>query len=92
VSKTSQPGLAPGRDVVDRYDISGYFTKAEATEDKLYSLVKSGVRQYETTRNLAGTLAMLEGVIASSQVKQAMKDTFMAMLSGLIPTDRTGNG
>ncbi len=32
--------------MIDRYDIIGDFTKAEATEDKLYSLVKSGIRQY----------------------------------------------
>ncbi|MEM7111387.1 MAG: response regulator [Chloroflexota bacterium] len=44
--RTGQPGIAPERDVIDRYDINGYFTKAEATEDKLYSLVKSGARQY----------------------------------------------
>jgi CheY-like chemotaxis protein len=44
--RTGQPGLAPERAVIDRYDISGYFTKAEATEDKLYSLVKSGVRHF----------------------------------------------
>lgn len=44
--RTGQPGVAPEREVIDRYDINGYFTKAEATEDKLYSLVKSGVRQY----------------------------------------------
>lgn len=46
IVRTGQPGIAPERDVIDRYDINGYFTKAEATEDKLYTLVKSGVRQY----------------------------------------------
>jgi hypothetical protein len=35
--RTGQPGLAPERDVIDRYDINGYFSKAETTEDKLYS-------------------------------------------------------
>ena len=44
--RTGQPGVAPERAVIDRYDINGYFTKAEATEDKLYSMIKSGVRQY----------------------------------------------
>ncbi|MBX3170017.1 MAG: response regulator [Candidatus Eremiobacteraeota bacterium] len=44
--RTGQPGTAPEREVVDRYDINGYFTKAEATDDKLYSMIKSGVRQY----------------------------------------------
>ena len=43
--RTGQPGVTPERSVIDRYDINGYFTKAEATEDKLYSLVKAGVRQ-----------------------------------------------
>ncbi len=44
--RTGQPGIAPERDVIDKYDINGYFTKVEATEDKLYSLIKSSVRQY----------------------------------------------
>lgn len=44
--RTGQPGTAPEREVVDRYDINGYFTKAEATDSKLYSMIKSGVRQY----------------------------------------------
>jgi CheY-like chemotaxis protein len=44
--RTGQPGSAPQREVVDRYDINGYFTKAEATEEKLYTMIKSGVRQY----------------------------------------------
>ncbi len=44
--RTGQPGIAPEREVVDKYDINGYFSKVEATEDKLYSLVKSSVRQY----------------------------------------------
>lgn len=44
--RTGQPGVAPEREVIDKYDINGYFTKMETTEDKLYSLVKSSVRQY----------------------------------------------
>src|SRR4051812_4427329 len=45
--RTGQAGLAPERAVIDRYDVNGYFTKVELTEDKLYSLLKSGVRQNE---------------------------------------------
>ncbi len=44
--RTGQPGTAPERSVIDEYDISGYFTKMELTERKLYTLVKSGVRQW----------------------------------------------
>lgn len=45
--RTGQAGLAPERAVVDRYDVNGYFTKVESTDDKLYSLVKTGIRQNE---------------------------------------------
>ncbi|HEY1291656.1 MAG TPA: response regulator receiver protein [Chloroflexota bacterium] len=45
--RTGQAGLAPERVVVDRYDVNGYFTKVESTDDKLYSLVKTGIRQNE---------------------------------------------
>ena len=44
--RTGQPGIAPEREVIDDYEISGYISKFDATEDKLYSLVTSGVRQY----------------------------------------------
>ena len=30
--RTGQAGLAPERQVIDKYDINGYFTKVEATE------------------------------------------------------------
>jgi CheY-like chemotaxis protein len=44
--RTGQPGIAPERKVIDDYDISGYFTKLEMTEQKLYTFVKSGIRQW----------------------------------------------
>src|SRR5690349_16199608 len=44
--RTGQPGVAPERKVIDDYDISGYFTKVELSEQKLYTLVKSGIRQW----------------------------------------------
>lgn len=47
--RTGQPGIAPERRVIDDYEISGYFTKVELSEQKLYTLVKSGVRQWFTS-------------------------------------------
>ena len=44
--RTGQPGIAPERKVIDDYEISGYVSKVDATEDKLYTLIKSGIRQY----------------------------------------------
>ena len=64
--RTGQPGLAPEREVIDRYDINGYFNKAEATEDKLYTMIKSGVRQHYWSSFALGTLTIV------SQVNSAM--------------------
>lgn len=46
VIRTGQPGLAPEREVIEGFDINGYYGKHEATEERLVSLVTGGVRQY----------------------------------------------
>jgi hypothetical protein len=43
--RTGQPGAAPERSVLDRYDIQGYLHKTEVTADKLYTVVKAGIRE-----------------------------------------------
>jgi CheY-like chemotaxis protein len=64
--RTGQPGLAPEREVIDKYDINGYYTKIEATEDKLYSLVKSAVRQYLSSGMALATVELLNHLIAAA--------------------------
>jgi CheY-like chemotaxis protein len=68
--RTGQPGVAPERDVIDDYDITGYFTKVEATEDKLYTMVKSGVRQYVLSVMSVYSALTLVDVIGSSLTSQ----------------------
>ena len=87
--RTGQPGVAPERAVIDRYDISGYFTKYEATEDKLYSLVKAGVRQFLWSTMSYGVLETLEGVIvglgSSGQLWQQQMQLTDGMGTGFAP-------
>lgn len=64
--RTGQPGIAPERKVIDDYDISGYFTKIELSEQKLYTLVKSGVRQWFTSWYALMTEASNSNLIANS--------------------------
>ncbi|MEM7028648.1 MAG: response regulator [Chloroflexota bacterium] len=87
--RTGQPGVASERDVIDRYDINGYFTKTEATEDKLYSLVKSGVRQYLSTWNLHGMLTMLDAFITAGDKRQNLEETLKFLVRGLTVTNQT---
>jgi len=63
--RTGQPGLAPEREVIDKYDINGYFTKVEATENKLYSLVKSSVRQYLSYGMALATIELSNNLMAA---------------------------
>ena len=64
--RTGQPGIAPEREVIDKHDINGYFTKVETTEDKLYSLVKSSVRQF-----LAYGMALATVELSNSLIEAA---------------------
>ncbi len=72
--RTGQPGIAPERAVIDRYDINGYFTKAEATEDKLYSLVKSGVRQFMSTSWLESAYFMVNSFVANADSREKLEE------------------
>jgi CheY-like chemotaxis protein len=68
--RTGQPGVAPERTVIDRYDINGYFTKVEATEDKLYTLVKSGIRQVYYTVSATMLSTMTNSLIEAKTQEQ----------------------
>lgn len=72
--RTGQPGIAPERKVIDEYDISGYFTKVEATEQKLYTMVKTGVRQWLTYGYALDLLvATNEEVVSASTPKKLLE-------------------
>lgn len=79
--RTGQPGIAPERTVIDHYDISGYFTKVEATEDKLYSLVKSGVRQYYAAGVSFAHSQLLHQLIVAAGSRERMTQTLSRAMS-----------
>jgi CheY-like chemotaxis protein len=63
--RTGQAGLAPEREVIDKYDINGYFSKVEMTQNKLYSVVKSSVRQYLAYGMAQATIELSNKLIAA---------------------------
>jgi len=81
--RTGQPGVAPERAVIDRYDINGYFTKVEATEDKLYSLVKSGVRQFYSLNFSEAVSQVTEAFIAASASRTRMTAIVNQIIGGI---------
>lgn len=47
VLRTGQPGQAPEREVVEKYQIDDYKTKTELSKDKLYSVVLVSIRTFD---------------------------------------------
>src|SRR5262249_5394189 len=79
--RTGQPGVAPERAVIDRYDVNGYFSKVETTQDKLYSLVKAGVRQFDFARLAVGELQVITMAIAAADSHQSIERVLRGFLS-----------
>lgn len=85
--RTGQAGLAPERQVIDKYDINGYFTKVEATEDKLYSLIKSSIRQYLAYGMSTATIDIINHLVAASGSRRDIQYA-LSSLCGLSPEQR----
>jgi len=88
--RTGQPGVAPERSVIDRYDINGYFLKTELTEDKLYSLVKAGVRQFDFTNTALSEYQFVTRLIAASDSRASL-DRELHAFAPVLPLDGAGN-
>jgi response regulator RpfG family c-di-GMP phosphodiesterase len=63
ILRTGQPGQAPERDVVSRYDIDDYKEKTELTAKKLFTVVHTGLGHYRQLCALERAKAGLRKVI-----------------------------
>jgi CheY-like chemotaxis protein len=87
--RTGQPGIAPERSVLDRYDIQGYLAKSEATEDKLYTVVKAGVREAYFTGLSHALQDMVHFLVPSASSRSRITES-MHNWERLARRDRTG--
>lgn len=85
--RTGQPGIAPEREVIDKYDINGYFSKVEATEDKLYSLIKSSIRQYLAYGMALSTLELTNNLVEASGSQKKLLYT-LSPIGGFSPDQK----
>ncbi|KAF5054612.1 3'3'-cGAMP-specific phosphodiesterase 2 [anaerobic digester metagenome] len=67
ILRTGQPGQAPERDVITRYDINDYKHKTELTAQKLFSTVTTAIRSYNDLRAIEKTRQGLELIISSTR-------------------------
>lgn len=87
--RTGQPGVAPERAVIDRYDIQGYLAKAEATETKLYTVVKTGVRAAYFTGLTNALQDLLHYLIPAAASRNRIAES-LRNWEALARRDRTG--
>ena len=74
ILRTGQPGQAPERAVIKKYDINDYKEKTELTSQKLYSVVYTSIKSYRDLLALEANRKGLERVIkASTEVYKVQK-------------------
>jgi response regulator RpfG family c-di-GMP phosphodiesterase len=67
VLRTGQPGQAPEREVITKYDINDYKEKTELTVQKLFTLMYASLRAYRDIIALENNKRGLEHVIVASK-------------------------
>lgn len=63
VLRTNQPGYAPEKEVISKYDINDYTDKSELTENKFYTILCCALRAYDDIISLDNNRQGLEMVI-----------------------------
>jgi response regulator RpfG family c-di-GMP phosphodiesterase len=67
ILRTGQPGQAPEREVITRYDINDYKHKTELTAQKLFSAVTTAIRSYHDLLVIEKSRQGLDLIIASTR-------------------------
>lgn len=78
ILRTGQPGSAPEKDVISKYDINDYKEKTELTTTKLYTTVMTALRSYRDLYSIERNKEGLEKILSSTQsiMKFKSKESF----------------
>jgi diguanylate cyclase (GGDEF)-like protein len=83
ILRTGQPGQAPERQVIVKYDINDYKNKSELTVDKLFSSLISALRSYQDMATIAASRRGLERILDGSLSLLQLRST-KKFLSGVL--------
>ena len=84
---TGQPGYAPMRDVVQRYEISGYRLKSELNAERIFAFVYAAIRAYQVMAQMEQQRRQLEN---QAQVLQRWRHIFEHTEWGVVVGDVDG--
>jgi len=67
VLQTGQPGLAPEREALSKYDINAYIDKANTDANRLYATLLTALRSYNEVLQLQNAMRYLEQLAITDQ-------------------------
>ncbi|MEK8020054.1 MAG: response regulator [Candidatus Parabeggiatoa sp.] len=87
IIRTGQPGMAPAREVIERYDIDDYKSKTELEDDKLYTTMRVALKSYRDLVTLDSNRKALRKILEAVPEfhhAQSLNHFFNGVLSQLI--------
>lgn len=75
ILRTGQPGSAPEKDVISKYDINDYKEKTELTTTKLFTTVMTALRSYNDLYIIENNKLGLERILKSTNSIMELKST-----------------
>ncbi len=96
ILRTGQPGQAPERRVIVRYDINDYKAKTELTADKLFTSLTAALRSYQQLERMMQTRRGLEIIIDAASTlydfhsMQRLAEGVLTQLASLLNVDCAG--
>ncbi|MBF0542095.1 MAG: hybrid sensor histidine kinase/response regulator [Nitrospirae bacterium] len=93
VLRTGQPGFAPQKDTLNKFDISDYKEKNYITEDELYSTLISSIRtftdKYRLSKKIQCQELQLKEAIKRAESANIAKSAFLSTISHELKTPLT---
>jgi CheY-like chemotaxis protein len=87
IIRTGQPGMAPEKEVIERYDIDDYKEKTELTAQKLYTTMRVALKSYHELTTLDNNRKVLKKILdVAPQLYrlQSLKPFFNKVLTQMI--------
>ncbi|MEN8215966.1 MAG: DUF3369 domain-containing protein [Pseudomonadota bacterium] len=87
IVRTGQPGTAPEREVIERYDIDDYKDKTELTAEKLYTTMRLALKSYRDLNTLDTNRKALTKILDAAPalyLPQSLSQFFNGVLTQMI--------
>lgn len=95
IIRTGQPGAAPEKDVVERYDIDDYKDKTELTAQKLYTTIRLALKSYQNLMTLNANRQGLQTIVDMAkdlyQPEQSVEQIYALFLNQMIDLYNSSN-